>query len=203
MTRLRLSVAPVVLGLFPFLMACGGASPGSSFEEQQQTREAEQPASEQALATFAESHGATPIEVGFLGFERSFTAQLQDELEGSVVAFRGSLVDIVRTSTGTGGDYEVIFTLSASLFGRTLVTLSTSEQDAAPLLTLSPGFTFLVAARIDRVAPMTLELESCGEPDCNQVGLQVNTFFASYHISGRAIAMQQGQPPPDSLLTLE
>ena len=98
----RLSVTKEVL-LFSLSLAI--ASCGPSFEEQQQTREAERlqriTASEQALATFAESHSATPVEIwsDSFGLRSSFTAQLQNELEGSVVAFRGSLLDIVRTST--------------------------------------------------------------------------------------------------------
>ena len=93
----RLSVTKAVLS---FSLSLAIASCGPSLEEQQQTREAERlqriAASEQALATFAESHGATPVEIWSdpfgdpLGLRRSFTAQLQDELEGSVVAFRGS-----------------------------------------------------------------------------------------------------------------
>ena len=188
----RLSVTKAVL-LFSLSLVI--ASCGPSFEEQQQTREAERlqrvAASEQALATFAESHSATPVEIGFdtFGPRRSFTAQLQDELEGSVVAFRGSLLDIVRTSDAAG-DYEVTF--GAPFFGGTLVTLSTSERDAAKLLALSPEepLTLLVAARTDRVAPMILRIEPCREPDCGEVGLEVNRFDDSHRISGRAIAMQ-------------
>ena len=196
----RLSVTKAVLS---FSLSLAIASCGPSLEEQQQTREAERlqriAASEQALATFAESHGATPVEIWSdpfgdpLGLRRSFTAQLQDELEGSVVAFRGSLLDIVRTSTGVGGDYEVAFGDPFFGFGGgTLVTLSTSELDAAKLLALSPEDhqTLLVAARIDRVAPMIMRIEPCGEPDCGEVDLEVNRFDDSHRISGRAIAMQ-------------
>ena len=134
----RLSVTKAVLLCSLSLTA---ASCGPSFEERQQTREAERLASsEQALATFAESHGATPVEIwsDSFGLRRSFTVQLQDELEGSVIAFRGSLLDIVRTSPDAGGDYEVAFGDPFFGFGGTLVTLSTSERDAAKLLALSP-----------------------------------------------------------------
>ena len=76
----------------------------------------------------------------------------------------------------------------------TLVTLSTSERDAAKLLALSPEesrtLPLLVAARIDRVAPMILRIEPCREPDCGEVGLQVTRFDGSHRMSGRAIAMQ-------------
>ena len=187
----RLSVTKAVL-LFSLSLAI--ASCGPSFEEQQQTREAERlqriTASEQALATFAESHSATPVEIWSdpfgdpLGLRRSFTAQLQDELEGSVVAFRGSLLDIVRTSTGVGDDYEVTF--GDLFFGGTLVTLSTSERDAAKLLALTPEesrtLPILAVARIDRVAPMILRIEPCREPDCGEVGLRVNRSDDSHRM---------------------
>ena len=115
------------------------ASCGPSLEQQEQTGEAQRlrraATSEQALATFAESHGATPVEIFELDLgRRPFTAQLQDKLEGSVVAFRGWLLDIVRTPTGDG-EYDLIF--ADPILGGTLVTLSTSEQDAAKLLTMS------------------------------------------------------------------
>ena len=170
------------------------ASCSPSLEEQEQAREAERlrrvAASEQALATFAKSHGAMPVEIleSHLA-KRSFTAQLQGKLEGSVVAFRGSLLDIVRTPTGRG-DYEVI--LGDPFLGGTLVTLSTGEQDAAKLLAMSPEEppTLLVAARIDRVAPMILKLEPCRESDCAEVGLEAKRFDSSHQISGSAIAIE-------------
>ncbi len=148
----RLSVTKAVL-LCSLSLAI--ASCGPSFEEQQQTREAERLASsEQALVTFAESHGATPVEIwsDSFGLRRSFTAQLQDELEGSVVAFRGSLLDIVRTSTGAGGDYEVAFGDPFFGFGGTLFTLSTSERDAAKL---RPHSRPTARSRLRQAAPCT------------------------------------------------
>jgi len=182
------SSATLLCAISVILTSCG-----PSAEEQAQTREAERlrlvAESEQALATFARQHGAMPV--ALLGSDlekREFTAQFQRKLEGSVVAFRGSLLDVVRTATS--GTYAAIF--GDEFLGGTLVTLNVEEEEVTKLLAISledpPAF--LVAARIDSVAPMVLTLEPCRDSDCVEVGLEVRRYDTAHRITGRAIAMQ-------------
>ena len=183
------SRATLLCALVVILVSCG-----PSVEEQAKARETERvrrvAESEQALATFANQHGARPVSVLDSDLEkRPFTAQLQRQLEGSVVAFRASLLDVVRTNSG---NYVAI--LGDPFLGGTLVTLNVAEQEGAKLLAMSLDYApaLLVAARIDTVAPMVLTLEPCRDPDCGEVGLEVRRYDGVAHrITGSAIAIQR------------
>ena len=119
-----------------------GSSAGctESYEERQ-ARETERTrqfkaAQKQELADFAKRHHATPVQLlpdwsDILGLDmrqgddelpRTFTAQLQERIEGSTVAFRGELVDVVRTS---GDNYQLVF--GNQLFGHVVSVFSTYE----------------------------------------------------------------------------
>lgn len=184
---MKLPSTTLILTLLGLLVSCG-----PTYEEQEHFREAERQQavaeSQQALAGFAERHGATPVDLFPIDPDsQRLTARLQEDLEGSVVAFRSGLIDIVRVSAS---EYELV--LASPFFGGTVVTLSTTRQGAAKLMADPPDrfSSFLVVARIDKVAPLTLELEPCTEPDCSSVGLNPNLLGSSHQISGEAIEIE-------------
>ena len=165
----------MIVGVVVLLGSSTGC--GMSYEEREQAREAEhrqfKAAQEQKLAAFAERHHATPVQLfpnileilEGLGEElppRTFTAQLQERMEGSVVAFRGELIDVVRTS---GDNYQLV--LGSREHG--VATLNFDKQGAAKLMDDPPGLfsKLLVAARIDKVESIILELKPCSDPDCD------------------------------------
>ena len=167
-----------------------GTGCNESYEERQ-ARETEQrrqfkAAQDQELADFAERHQATPVQLlpdwAELGEElpRTFTAQLQEKIEGSVVAFRGELVDVVRTS---GDNYQLVF--GNQLLGLVVATLNFDRQGAAKLMDDPPDHPFtdlLVAARIDTVEPIIFKLSPCSDPGCGdkiKLGINPSRFFGS------------------------
>ena len=161
---------------------------GPSNKDLEQAREADRQravaASREALIHFAERHRATPVELLEMDpLSRIFTAQLQQQLEGNVIAFQAGLLDIVRTPAKT---FEAVF--GSPFLGGTVVTLSTDGENAAKLLTHSRLSNVLVVARIDRVEAMTLKLEPCGEVDCTEVKLEPNLLGTPHRISGSLIA---------------
>ena len=139
--------APAMVGVVVLL----GSSTGCmSYED----REVEhRTAQKQELADFAKRHHATPVQLlpdwEGLGEElpRTFTAQLQERIEGSTVAFRGELVDVVRTS---GDNYQLVF---GNLIDGGIATLNFDRQGAKKLMDDPPDLysDLLVAARIDKV----------------------------------------------------
>jgi hypothetical protein len=164
---------------------------GPSAEDENRAREAARlkavAESEQALAAFAKGHGATPISL-IDSDESTLTADLQRRLEGSTVAFRSPLLDVVRSSSS--GTYVAIF--GDRFLGGTVVALRIDEQLASNLLTkpVERDSDFLVAATIDSVAPMVVTLEPCRDQDCAEVEIEVRQDERAYRIEGTAIAIQ-------------
>lgn len=188
-SRMKTLSAIVAAVLVPLLAACG-----PSYAEREVGRPQTAAASQQALAAFAERHGATPADLfGMAPLSQQLTgrlrltAHLQAELEGSLVAFRSGLLDLVRRSAD---DYELL--LGSSRFGGTVATLSLDRQGATKLLADPPGrfSSLLVVARIEQVVPLTIELESCTTPGCTDVGLKANVLDRSHRISGKVIAVE-------------
>ena len=148
------------LGLLFFLGLSTGC--GTSYEEQERAHETERrqfiATREQELADFAERHHAIPVQLfpdlSELPDEeppRTFTAQLQEKIEGSVVAFRGELIDVVRTP---GGNYQLVF--GSRLHDLVVATLDFDRQGATKVMDDPPDLfsELLVAARIDKVDPI-------------------------------------------------
>lgn len=191
-----------------------GASCGMSHEEREQARRAEheqfKAAKEQELVDFAERYHATPVQLlpdwEDLGedLSRTFTARLQERLEGAPVAFRGELVDVVRTS---GDSYQLVF--GDLLLGHVVATLSFDREGAAKLMDDAPDdpfSEFLVAARIDTVEPIIFELSPCSDPGCDEIelGISPSRFFSSavwpnpgFRVFGTAIAVEGGDDSID------
>ena len=179
--------------MFVCAMAAISASCGPSVEEEAQARETQRlrraAESAEALATFAKAHAAMPVSIMDSDRERrSFTAELQRQLEGAVVAFRSSLLDVVREPRS--GSYTAV--LGDRFFGGTLATLSIDEQQASKLLatSLEDDSDFLVAARIDSVVPLVLTLQPCRDADCSDVEIEVRRYDSAYRINGSAIVIQ-------------
>ena len=194
-----------------------GSSTGctESYEERQ-ARETERSrqfkaAQKQELADFAKRHHAAPVQLlpdwsDVLGLDmqqgddelpRTFTAQLQERIEGSTVAFRGELVDVVRTS---GDNYQLVF--GNQLLGHVVAILNFDRQGAAKLMDDLPDHPFsdlLVAARIDTVEPIIFKLSPCSDPGCGdkiKLGINPSRFFGGaswpnpgFRVFGTAIAV--------------
>ena len=206
----------IVVGMVALLgsiAGCGGTSFGEREEALQAERKQLMASQEQELAEFAERHNAIMVEPKFFPdmFEdleeeefptRNFTAQLQERIEGSVIAFRGYLIEVVRTS---GNNYQLVFGEPFRGPGKdVVVTLSFNRRDAAKLIEDSPNIfeKLLVAARIDRVEPIILEVRSCSVPLCEEEGeeMQLGIIFRSpllgnppVRIFGTAIAVTRSK----------
>ena len=201
MSRVRVAIAVVLLGS---ITRCG-----VSYEEQETVREVERrqstDAREQALIAFAARHFATPVKlfpniVGDLAVLSAeilplpiFTAQLQEMMEGSIVAFRGALKDVVRTADD---NYHLV--LGSPLNANGVATLKVDKQGAAEFMDdpPSPFSTLLVAARIEKVEPIILGLEPCTDPECGYVELDITpSQFRSifglpwFHVYGTVIVV--------------
>ncbi len=204
----------MIVGVVILLGSCAGCT--ESYEERQ-ARETERSrqfkaAQKQELADFAKRHHATPVQLlpdwsdilgsdmrgrGMTSFRAPFTAQLQERIEGSTVAFRGELVDVVRTS---GDNYQLVF--GNQLLGHVVAILNFDRQGAAKLMDGPPDHPFsdlLVAARIDTVEPIIFKLSPCSDPGCGdkiKLGINPSRFFGSaswpnpgFRVFGTAIAV--------------
>ena len=192
----------IMVGVVVFLGLSTGC--GLSYEEQERVREAErrqgQAAQDKELADFAERYYATPVQLfpdwSGLGEElpRTFTAQLQEKIEGSVVAFRGELIDVVRTSEN---NYQLVF--GSRILGLVVATLDFDRQGAVQVMDDPPDLfsELLVAARIDKVEPILLQLRPCSAPGCGErYELGIYSYFPisgtpSVRVFGTAIAVEE------------
>jgi hypothetical protein len=161
-------------------------------QEREQAQEAERQkaiaASRQMLAQFAERHGAVPVELFDPNpLAQPFTAQVQQQLEGRVVAFTANVLDIVRVADQS---YRLI--LGSPIVSPTVISLKSDEQQIAQILA-GPRKRFsdyLVAAKIDEVVPLTLRLEPCDQPDCTTVAFETVPFSSPLHITGDALDIE-------------
>lgn len=197
---LRPSSDPMVTTHSPFVSLTAAAailsmSCGPTSEQRQLAREAEREraaaASEQEFQDFAERHEATPNRL-LAPLGPALTLQLQDSLEGSLVAFEALLLDVVRTSPS---EYRLVLSGGLLLRG-TFVSLVASDETIAPLLRTDPGrFANLrVAAQIQQVVPLTLKLEACRETECDDVTLEPSMIGQAHRISGRLVALELKDP---------
>lgn len=182
----------ILLGLFTLLLlsACGPSGP--SYEERKALNEDKKRERIQQLQSeldqFARKNSAKSVDlVSLVGTDYAFTALLQQEVEGEVVAFRATLLDVQRNPDG---DYEAIF--GDKFFGTTLIRLSTSAKIANEMLKNPGDFTeaAFVAARIDRISRNLLTAQVCSESDCNTVSIEVDSFFKSYLANGHLIDLE-------------
>jgi hypothetical protein len=174
--------------LLAFLLAACG----QSYEEKQHNREAERKkareSSQEELVKFGETYGAKPWRLSQLGFDSKFTAQVQEEIVGSTIAFRAHILDVVQRGDD---DYELV--VGDRLLGKDIVYLRSIRGGVAHLLTESPEAleSYLFVAEIQRVEPLQLELRPCDEPDCNSVLLDPSMGGVTHRIVGRMVAIQK------------
>lgn len=173
----------------------GTLSCGPSFEERQEQDKKQEDAARAdaavSLRSFSARYGAEPADLfPRVAFSRKLTATLQEEIQGATIAFRATLIDIVRLEDG---EYQVL--LGSPFYSGTIVALDASPSLASPLLARSPGHfdSYLVVADIERVAPMAVKLESCEGVDCVGMRLEASLLASAHHISGRAIAIESPQ----------
>jgi hypothetical protein len=120
-----------------------------------------------------------------------FTAEYQNEFEGQTVVFRSGLLDVVRRATD---NYDLIFGDPLGLDG-SLVVLRSNEA-ATELLEAAQRnalHRYLVAAQIDKIAPLNLKLKSCTESDCDEIGLETRMLGRSYSIVGTLLGIETKQ----------
>lgn len=187
-----------VFGYFLLVLAIGCGPAGPTYEERQRLQDEErQERISQAnakLDAFAQDYDAVPMDFG--GYTSSlgsdFTAISQRELEGKVVAFKGALLDVQRNSSGV---YEAVF--GERYLSSTTIHLSISLDEASDILS-RPKEQYenemMVAARIERIARHQLGARVCGEPDCNTVSIDVNSFSPSYQIWGQMLGLRLEEP---------
>ena len=179
---MKTNVGSLAFAVAILTVGCGPSGPTN--EERAQVREQErQEIISQAnvkLDAVAQRHNAVPV-----------TATIQQELEGTVVVFRGYLLDVRRSSSG---DYEAIFGKMFS--SSTTVHLSLPSDVAGEILSSADKFEseVLVVARIERVARHQLSARVCSEPDCDTVNIKVGSFFPSYQIWGQMIDLTNDEP---------
>ena len=176
-------------------VGCGPSGP--NYEERNQLREeARQESVLEAnaeLDAFAQRYEA--VSISFSGYDTSlgsnFTAANQQELEGKVVAFRSTILDVQRTSSGV---YEAIF--GSRFFSSTTIHLTLSPEVANDILSSGKKYEneILVAARIERIARHQLSARVCDEPDCNTISIGVESFFPSYQIWGQMVGLRPEEP---------
>jgi len=179
------------IGIFivSLLSACG-PSPPSNEERRSQDHLKRQEAIQQArmeLDQFAQANDAKSVDfVGTFEQEDRFTASLQQKVEGQVVAFRATLLDVQRTPNG---DYDAVF--GYEFFSATIIRLSISSELAGEMMRSPDKFAgeALVAARIDRISRNLLKAQACSEPDCSTVSIEVDWMFRNYQASGRLIEL--------------
>ncbi len=177
------------------VVGCGPSGP--TYEERMQLREkARQEKISQSnveLDAFAQEYNAVSKDV--FGYKTSigsnFTAAYQRELEGKVVAFRGAILDVQRTSSGV---YEAIF--GDRYISSTTIHLSLSPETANDILSSARKYEteILVAARIERIARHQVNARMCNEPDCNTISIDVDSFFQNYQIWGQMIGLRLIEP---------
>ena len=192
---MKTNVGSLAFAVAILTVGCGPSGPTN--EERAQVREQErQEIISQAnvkLDAVAQRHNAVPVE--FFGYgsplQGKLTATIQQELEGTVVVFRGYLLDVRRSSSG---DYEAIFGKMFS--SSTTVHLSLPSDVAGEILSSADKFEnkVLVVARIERVARHQLSARVCSEPDCDTVNIKVGSFFPSYQIWGQMIDLTNDEP---------
>ena len=176
-------------------VGCGPSGP--TYEERQQIQEQERQErisqADAELDAFAQRHNAVSID--FFGYNNSlqgkFTVASQQELEGKVVGFRGTLLDVRRSSSGV---YEAVF--GSRYFSSTTLHLTLSSEAANDILGSANKFEneVLVVARIERVARHQVNAQVCGEPDCNTISINVDSFFRSFQIWGQMIDLYIEEP---------
>lgn len=183
------SIVPALFSLLLF-SACGPSGP--SYEERRAVEEDERRARIQQLQAelgrFAQRNGAKSADlVGLIKPEVRFTASLQQEVEGQVVAFRATLLDVQRNPDG---GYEGVF--GDKFFGATVIRLSISPEMASEIMKNPDDFTaeVLVAARIDRVSRNLLTAQACSEPDCSTVSIEIDSLFRNYQANGQLIELE-------------
>lgn len=169
-----------------FITACG-----SNYDEKRKAGEEDRKAASsalEALRTFGSMHGAKPWNLGRLGSERKFTASLQEEIEGSTVAFRAEVFDLVRRSEN---DYELV--VGDHFLGQVIVSLRSSKDEIVEILANPPELfdDFLFVAVIERVQPLHLEISPCDESDCDSILLEPSVTGVVHRIYGRLIAIQR------------
>ena len=190
-TRARAS-RTLPFALLALLAACGPSQREQPETNQEVERRSAIAEAEQALSAFAQRHDATPTDLPLeFSLSQPFTAQLQQDLEGSIVAFRAGLIDIVRTAENS---YELVLgmPLFPTLTG-TVATMAAPSPVVADLLATPPDLfsSLLVAAKVESVVPLTLRLQSCAEADCTEVELEPNLTSRVRRVRGRVIAVER------------
>ena len=187
---------PVALAVLVFsLSGCDHSTSENRRQNQEHERQQVLAEKTQVLTTFASQHNATPIQLSEL-LDNVFTAQLQGELEGKVVAFRADLIDVVRVSDD---DYQLVLadSLLFNALGGIVVRLMYDNQDIANFHTSysldnwAANYleTYLVVAKIEKVTPITFTIAPCTQPDCETVHVEVPYFAKRYILVGDAIAI--------------
>jgi hypothetical protein len=199
MTRERSSKGGSIISRVAVLLAATAilASCHPTQEEGERAREAERQqaiaGSRKTLLEFADRYNAVPVELFDSDpLAHPFTAQRQQQLEGKIVAFSASLLDVVRLPSQA---YELV--LGSPFFGATVVKLKASDYHANKFLARprDPFSSVLVVAQINEVIPLTLKLEPCHEPDCSEVALETDHFGFGrpLRITGEAIDIEPEQ----------
>ena len=188
---MKLEYAVIGLITASLLSACGPSRP--SYEERTALREEERQERIQQrqaeLDRFAQEHNAISKDLLRLyATKTKYTASLQREIEGQVIAFKATLLDIQRSPDGF---YEAVF--GSEYFGATIIRLAISENMANRFLGSSEQLEeeVLVAARIDRITRNLLTAQACSEPECDTVSVRSSSFFVSYQATGSLIDIQQ------------
>jgi hypothetical protein len=185
------SIAFVAAASWLLIAGCGG----SSFEEQQAARQTEYQRKrseiQEELAAFAQRNSAKPVDLfDVMHSTDNFTAQLQDQLEGQTIAFRSGLADIYRLPNE---QYQVL--LGNPRSGGNIAILTAQRALAEEMLKVKSAdrSEYLIAAYVDRVTPVHLEVNSCSDHDCSELELRSDLRSVAHRISGRVVAAERAK----------
>jgi hypothetical protein len=182
------SLGLLAVSLLSLIIAACGSNHGEQQRADYVERQTADHSALELLSTLGSSHGAKPWKLSQLGDDRIFTANLQEEIEGSSVAFRAEIIDVVRRSEN---EYELI--VGDHLLGQDLVFLRATKGVIAEIVASPPDMLdgFFLVARIDRVQSIALELTPCDEPDCGSVTLEPGIGGVAHRVFGRLIAIEK------------
>lgn len=146
-----------------------------------------------ALAAFAAQHGALPTDLlAWKPLDNTLTVVLQRKYEGVLVAFRGSVLDVVRQHNDHD-KYEVH--VGHKILPSPVAILRTDEIGVLPFLEAPSESvdTALFVVQVDRIAPFALTETSCSGEDCADMSINFRSLGGTYRIFGALVSVATGR----------